>query len=214
MRKDILASYIILIITLCFLIPVASAELSKLQIPLTVDFQSPNKFNLLWDGGSRLYDWNNATTPSDSNFTMIVYRELDTTVVCSSQVSAYQNLTTKMVDVVDVCKDLADNNNVSLAWEYGICKEERGGQKELLIACQADRDAAKGKADLYDSCEAQKNSMRIQLTNCTTSYQNTTKSSKAWPFVTGAACLFIGYLIWGRKKDTPSEYKDEGFESY
>lgn len=209
MNKLIIFAFVALILT-----PIVAAELTRLSVPLYVDFIDPNEFTLIWDGGTRNFDWANSTTPADTNFTMFIYRELDTAIVCSKQLDAYKNLTESMVGVMNVCKDLADANNISLAMELSNEQFSHGLQTEKLATCNNDLALANEKAVLYESCELDRNNLRTRYNNCTSAIANKAKSGPTGYIVSVLITAIICYFVWGKKKDIPSEYKEEGFESY
>jgi len=202
-----------LLLIFLLVVPYVSAGLNKLEVPLTVDFISDNEFNLKWDGGVKNFRWSNTSFPSDTTFNMEIYRDLNGTVVCEGQSNTFNNLTNNMESVVETCKRLADNNNITLALELGDAQFSHGLQTEKLENCKVDLTQANERAALYESCETSKNSFKNKYEICEADLTQTQKSNKSNPFLVGAICFGIAYFIWGRKpKNQPSEIEEEGFD--
>jgi len=206
---------IIIILILISLIPTVSAGLTKLEIPYKIDFMGKGEFFLDWEGGrTETYHVNDTHQPEDKEIKMVVYKDLNDTVICAEQYDAFQNLTNKMAGVMEVCQALADNNNVSLALELSDTKYSNGLQNNKLTVCNGNLIKANEKAALYESCEVSKNSFKSKFENCDANLSNTSKNNKSLPLIVGVVVAVICWFVWGRKKDQPSEFQDEGFDNY
>jgi len=204
---------ILMCLTLMLSAPVL-AELTKINIPMSIDFLSMQNFNLQWEGGSRNYNWN-TSQHSDDSFDMVVYQDLNLTdIVCDEEINRFDNLTHSMVDVMSICGRLADNNNASIIMELSDTKYSHGLQTEKLDTCKDNLAVATSQASKYVVCETQRQKYKNDWDDCSTDLTEMEKSSKSNPFLwfIGGVLIVFGWQYFTKRKDTTSEEQDEGIE--
>jgi len=205
---------LILIMMILTLSVGVSAELVKLEVPVTLDFMSIDSFNLQWDGGAKLYTWSNTSQHQDESFTMILYQDLNMTdIVCDEEIRRFDNLSQSTTAMLDVCTRLAESNNVTLSTEYADIKYSLATQNEKLSTCKEDLIASNIKAGNYDSLKAKSDRCTTDLQTCITAKDDMKagNASNPWLFALGGAAIVFAWQYFSKKKDKTSEEVGEGF---
>ena len=191
-----------------------SAELVKIEVPITMDFMSESAFNLQWTGGSRLYTWSNTSQHQDETFQMILYQDLNMTdIVCDDEIRRFDNLSESTTKMLEVCTRLAESNNVTLSTEYADIKYSLATQNEKLATCKEDLITSNVKAGNYDSIKATSDRCKTDLQTCITAKDDIKagNASNPWLWGIGGIVLCLGYQHFSKKKEKTSEELEDGF---
>ena len=206
-------SVIVIVLVMLMVAPtMLAADYSKIKVPIKLDFINNNEFYMKWDGGNEHFNWENNSVHDDVSFDIMVFSQLNESVLCDDKVSEYKNLTYAMTSVVEICADLADGNNVSLMTELSDIKYSLGLQTEKLNACKGNLTSVQDAANKYDSCDRQKTIMAEKLTTCEENIETESKSGDTLPVITGLGGALAVYLMMRKKSSAASEYSEEGFE--
>jgi hypothetical protein len=201
-----------MLLIVLLLVPSVMAELVEFKYEFEVDFKGEREFDIIDANDNTLfkhYAWSNATTPSDDEFTVKIYRDINNSCksLTEQEVLDFYGSVGSLVNTSLSCYDLKEAYGRVME-NRDQCKTDLESKSNQTNTLTTDRDDWKTKYDNLNN-----NGYETQYRTCNTALEKEEKSNKSKPFIWFIIGGIVVYL-WmnrGKKEMTPVEIQEAGF---